>query len=139
MKFEKQFIAEYIKNGQNGTKAYLTVRPGISERSAAVCATRLLRKPEVIEEINKAVGRDFDKAVASREHLINEADEIGKEARQQGAYGSALKAVELKGKLNRVFDDTDDHCSQFKAFVQQFTINVKPGDDDKAIDVTPES
>ena len=40
---DELFIAEYIKNGGNGTKAYLAIRPGVAPRSAAVCANILGR------------------------------------------------------------------------------------------------
>ena len=101
---EELFVAEYLKNRQNGTKAYLAIKPDSSPRAASVSATRLLKMSAVIEAIQNMINKKSDESIASREYLINDADEIGKEAREKGAYGSALTAVEIKWKLNRLFE-----------------------------------
>lgn len=121
---EELFIAEYLKNGQNGTKAYLALRPNGNERSASVSANRLLKKPSVIEAIQKAVDKKFDESIASREYLIDEAHEIGKEARGKGVYGSALNAVELKAKLNRLFDKDEPEMQGYFKLMQYLEINI---------------
>jgi hypothetical protein len=124
------FVAEYIKNGENGTKAYFTVRPHVSSNSAAVCANRLLKKPAIQYAIQKVVDKRFDESIASREHLITEANEIGKEAWQKGAHGSALKAVDLKAKLNKLYDkDHQDENSTLINIWQQ--IKIVPGSENE--------
>lgn len=50
---EELFVIEYLKNGQNGTRAYLAIRADVTERSASVYANRPLKKPAVIEAINQ--------------------------------------------------------------------------------------
>jgi len=131
---EELFVIEYLRNGQNATQAYLTVRPNSSIKSAKVSACRLLKKSSVIEAIKNEVEKRYDESIASREYLINEAHEIGKEARQDKSYGSAIKAIELKGKLNKVFDSEEPEMKGYINLIQSITVNVDEG----AIDVTPE-
>ena len=63
---EELFVAEYIKNGQNGTQAYLAIRPDSKERSASVSAYRLLKKNAVVEAINSHIEKKFDESIASQ-------------------------------------------------------------------------
>jgi len=132
---DELFVIEYLKNGQNATKAYLAVRPDVNPRSASVSANRLLKKSSVIEAIKNEVDKRYDESIASREYLIEEAHEIGKEAREDKSYGSAIKAVELKGKLNKVFDSEEPEMQGYIKLMQSIAVNV---DKDEAIDVTPE-
>jgi len=131
---DELFVIECLKNGQNGTKAYLTVRPKVSARSASVSANRLLKKSSVIESIKNEVDKRYDESVASREYLTEEAHIIGKDAFKKGKHGPAIKAVELKGKLNKVFDSEEPEMQGYIKLIQSITVNV----DDEAIDITPE-
>ena len=53
--FEKVFAAEYLKHGENGTQAYLAIRPYVKARSASVQACRLLKKIPVLEAIQEEI------------------------------------------------------------------------------------
>ena len=50
---EERFVAEYLID-LNGTQAYKRVCPGVSDASAAVQASRLLIKPNVLAAVEKA-------------------------------------------------------------------------------------
>ena len=43
MNFQRAFVREYVKNGMNGTRAYLALRPNVTDNSAGVLAHRQLR------------------------------------------------------------------------------------------------
>jgi hypothetical protein len=58
-----------------------------SEKSAKVSACRLLKKPAVIDAIQKAIEKGYDESIASREYLIKEAHEIGKDAFRKDKHG----------------------------------------------------
>jgi phage terminase small subunit len=133
---EEQFVIEYIKNGGNGTQAYLAVKPNSSEKSAKVSACRLLKKPAVIDAIKQASEKGYDEGIASREYLIKEAHEIGKDAFRKDKHGAAIKAVDTKAKLNHIYDETKDESATYSALLQSININI-PGLS-KTIDVTPE-
>ena len=49
------FITEYLKNGRNGTQAYMTVHPGSKYTSSEVSAHRLLSKARVQVEIARRI------------------------------------------------------------------------------------
>lgn len=48
----KSFAREYVSNGGNGTQAYLTAYDGKSETSAAIEASKLLRRDDITDYIS---------------------------------------------------------------------------------------
>lgn len=66
---ERKFIKTYIENGGNATKAYMAIKPGMSEESAAVLGYRMLRK------VNITVSEFFDKAGITDIHLSKKLKE----------------------------------------------------------------
>lgn len=50
---ERLFVSAYNANGGNGTRAYLAVRPDVTEKSAAELASKLLRKIKVAEAVRR--------------------------------------------------------------------------------------
>jgi phage terminase small subunit len=134
---EEMFIAEYIKNGGNGKEAYMTVRPKASKETAKVNACRMLKRPGVQRALQDVRGERLEEAIASQEYLIHEAHEIGQEARQDKSYGAALKGVELKAKLNHVFEDSkESDLMQWYQSIQR--LGLKLINEKEVIDITPE-
>ncbi|MHA2219030.1 MAG: terminase small subunit [Candidatus Hodarchaeales archaeon] len=132
---EEMFVIEYIRNGGNGKKAYLAVKPNSSEKSAKVSACRLLKKPVVIDAIQRTSEKRYDESIASREYLINEAHEIGQDAFKKDKHGAAIKSVDIKAKLNHIYDETIDESATYSTLLQSININI-PGIS-RTIDVTP--
>lgn len=130
---EEQFVIEYIKNGGNGTQAYLAVKPNSNGKSAKVSACRLLKKPAVIDAIQKATEKGYDEGITSREYLIKEAHEIGQDAFKKDKHGAAIKAVDTKAKLNHLYKEEVDESAGYNALLQAININI-PG----LSNVTPE-
>lgn len=48
----KTFCEEYIKNGYNGTQAYMTAYESDNNKTASVEASRMLKDPRIQEELN---------------------------------------------------------------------------------------
>lgn len=70
------FFLEWIKNGQNGTKAYQTLNPGTDPASAAVLASRLLKKVN-IDAVLEIYGIGFEKYMEQlRDGLTAEKSDI---------------------------------------------------------------
>lgn len=65
------FCEEYLKNGGNGTQAYLTAYDSTSSKSAAIEASRLLDRDDIKEYIMK-LRRPVEKAVKRK--IINERE-----------------------------------------------------------------
>ncbi|MHC4183789.1 MAG: terminase small subunit [Planctomycetota bacterium] len=99
---EEMFVTEYIKNGRDGTLAYMMVRPRAEEGAAAVISNRLLKKPVVQAALQEVINKKLDEATSRREYLTNQAHEIGKDAYKKEKNGAALREVEVKAKLNKV-------------------------------------
>ena len=121
---EQAFINEYLKNGCNATQAYLSVKPKCKYESARVISTRMLAKVTVKEAIEQAMEKTCMSNVASREYLIQETHETVQEAKKEKCYGAAIKGIELKGKLNRLFDREQPDMAGYQVLMQQLIINT---------------
>ena len=95
-------------------------RAGYTGGRAAITATELMRKPEIIREIERqraakfgaqieAIERKAKTGEVSRESLCHECDEVIEECKTGGAGSwqmqNRLKAIELKAKLNGLLTD----------------------------------
>ena len=49
------FLTEYLRNGRNATRAYMTVHPGVKYTSAEVCAHRVLTSVKVQAELARRI------------------------------------------------------------------------------------
>ena len=123
--FEDAFIKEYIDCGYIGQRAYLKLRPYVKPKTAQVEASKLLSKPIVRGEIERLSQKGRGISLASREKLIQETHAAMKEARQEKAYGVVIKGIELKGKLNRLFErETSDDTTGYQTLIQQLTMTI---------------
>ena len=93
----KKFASEYIKNGENGKRAYMTIKPNAKPNSAQVEASRLLSKPIVKEEIarlmpsDSIVSEQIVNAITQQpEHTITWSEK----------HNYITTALKLKGYLN---------------------------------------
>lgn len=69
---EEAFVTEYMRNGQNGTAAWIFVHPGTLPHLAANYAYRLVRKGEVARRIKAEQMRLAKRHELTREQLLNE-------------------------------------------------------------------
>lgn len=68
---QKRFCEEYIKNGGNGTEAYLAAYDGNSENAASVESSKFLGREDIQAYINK-LRKPVERAVIRK--VINERD-----------------------------------------------------------------
>lgn len=71
---DRAFIAEYMMNGYNATRAYIKVHPKSGYESARSSASALLTIPNIKEEIAK----EFDKKVMKREEVLARLSDMGR-------------------------------------------------------------
>lgn len=69
---DEAFITEYLRNGQNGTAAWIFTHPGTKPDSAATMASRRLRKVNVSDRIAAERGRLTRQHELTREQLLAE-------------------------------------------------------------------
>ena len=93
---EKAYPIEYVNNGFNGTKAYLSVKKGAKPSTARSESTRLSAKPS----IQKAIA---DLLPSDEYHRDKLKEVMDLQPEQPLSYGEKLKyirtSLELKGKL----------------------------------------
>lgn len=119
---ESAFCEEYVKD-YNGTKA--AIRAGYKESNAASQASRLLKKPEILEQIKNNQKELVKKSCLSEEKIIKNLEDIRDrcmaavpvmewdyEEHEQVPTGEycfdskgALKAIELLGKHLGMFKE----------------------------------
>lgn len=96
------FIDEYIKNGGNGTKAYMVAYPDSSERSAKDNASRLIAKDSVRAEINNKLVSQ----TCTEEFITGSLVDIATRYRGEKTIMAAVKCLEILSKIKGMLVDT---------------------------------
>lgn len=102
---EQKFVAEYVENGGNGTKAALKAYDVTSESSAAVLANNTLKKPNVAEALKEEMERQgitFEKIISPVAKGLTAVDEEGKDN-----ISVQLAAHDRAVKLLKIFEEKD--------------------------------
>ena len=95
------FCQEYIKNGNNGTKAYMKVYPDSSEESAMVGASRLLRNVKVQEYLQSLQKKVERKSIMSAEERMEFLTKVVNGNVEDKLYmGDKLKALDILNKMS---------------------------------------
>lgn len=96
---QRAFCEEYVRNGYNGTQAYLTVYE-CDKDTAPAGACRMLKKPHVKEYIKEIQKEVFEAACISGERIALKLAEIAFASGDNEYYGasSQLKALDLLQK-----------------------------------------
>ncbi len=89
------FVMEYLID-LNATQA--AIRAGYSPKTARQLAVQLLMIEKVQNAITRAMEARAKRLDRQAEQVVRDIYEIGKQAREQGQFGQALKALELEGK-----------------------------------------
>ena len=97
--FPRAFVREYVKNGFNGTQAYLALRPTVTENSAGVLAHRTLRLVKTMEAMAEIT--DSILTVEETKGLISK---YAKDDRDN-VRPSAVRSTELMAKVHKMIDD----------------------------------
>lgn len=126
---KKMFIAEYQRNGQNATQAYLKLKPNIKLTCAHAGGSRLLRDIEVQAALDRKTDRVEVATLLSRASLTREAYDIAQEAREAGEYTGALKGIELTGKFQRMFEIDTPDLEGYKTLMQTLIVVQSPPPD----------
>lgn len=99
----RSFVNEYFKNGFNGRKAYMAIRPDVTEGTAGTEATRLLKNPKVRELIE----RKQEVADIDDNYVLDLMKAYARNGVNNPKFANAgAKAVELLGKTRGMLTDT---------------------------------
>ena len=115
----------------------------MSYNSAAVASKRLFKTIPFQIEISKRtearISRSLAKDLASRDNLIARAAEIDVAAFEAQQYQTALNSVDLRAKLNKLYDKGEPEMQGYQTLIQTLIVNNTPVDiATQAINVTPQ-
>ena len=99
---QKVFCREYVKNGNNGTKAYMIAYPDSSEDSARRQASRLLTNVDIQKYIEQLQSKTEDKAIMSIQERMQWLTNLINSKREK-SVSNKLKALEILNKMDGVY------------------------------------
>lgn len=97
--YRKAFVAEYIKNGMNGTRAMLAVKPHLTQKSAGVIACRELNDVKVQEEIIDYYTEAKDEYFSLLKHMLHKAREWA----ETGSEKDRERAAKFVADIGKTF------------------------------------
>lgn len=127
---EQIFCNEYIKNGNNGTKAVISA--GYAEGSASVQQTRLLKKDRIKRELERQQNFQLKANSISRNEIVQAQYELYLLARANEEYKTASNILEsltkLLGYAPKLEDKQIVHNVRFENLLDnvQTTKNITP-------------
>ena len=98
-KKHQRFIEEYLINGRNGTKAYMSVYPDSKEESASVNATRLLGNVKIRLYLDAQEKKITEKFQITRESMANLLLSCIKDCKEAGDRKNLISAVTTLNKM----------------------------------------
>ena len=91
------FADNYVKNGMNGLQAYKKIAPHVTDGTAGVESTRLLKKPKVQKAIADRLPSDVVLSSVIRKNITDKpVDKLNHDMQ----YKYVNLALKLKGYLN---------------------------------------
>jgi len=122
---QKKFADEYLKH-LNGSQAARSA--GYAHPDVIAC--NLLKKPHVVQYIQKKMDKRAAKADITADMVLQGIIEVVNDARDNGDRSNALKGFELLGKHLKLFTDVQE---QRHIFTQMGRVYVGTGEDKKAL------
>ncbi len=74
--WEERFCVEYVQRARNGKAAYMAVKPNVSERTAEVESSKLLRKPEICARLKQRIADFNDRLIGLVENYHRNVMEV---------------------------------------------------------------
>lgn len=93
------FCLEYMKNGFNATRAYMSVYPDTKEPSARASASELLTKPNIITRIAEIQDELAENWGIDIQEVVNSIKETRASAKSQNDFNASLKADDMLLKI----------------------------------------
>jgi hypothetical protein len=124
---ESKFVAAYLSNGNNGTEAFLTIRPDCKRTTARIEGSRIKHRPHVsaaLQAHNQSiVVAGKEEAVISKAYLIDTAKWGIEACKEDRELGTLFKGVDVAAKLTGSYDSEEDDESKYAKFITKISIN----------------
>ena len=144
---EKLCVVEWIKNGFNGTKAYMPVYKNCKkESSAAVLFNRIMKKPDVIEFREQWLNDIENTEIASANEILiyltrvmrgQEKDAFGLDASLEERTKAAERLMKAKGMFIQkveVNNESEEKKQQSISNIESLVKQMVPVEDDEISD-----
>lgn len=94
------FALEYVSNGYNQVKAYMTVYPNCTVDSAKRSSRNLMKDPEIKARIDELIKEKYDALHINAERIAEKLGEMAFADKEDEIYGPsvALKALDMLQK-----------------------------------------
>lgn len=119
---QQKFCNEYLSNGNNATQA--AIAAGYSKKTARIIGSKLLTSVNILKFLSSKKEVDVNQSGYDQKKHFLELEELHKMAVKAGDVKAALKAVELKGKLNGLYIEKHQE-------VEKITFTCKWGDNEQ--------
>ncbi len=106
---QQRFVEEYLVD-LNATQA--AIRAGYSEKTAYRTGADNLKKPQIAEEIDKAMKKRGNRTQHTADDVLVSLTRLAKKAERCKDLTNAIRANELLGKHHRLFTDRVEHSGQ---------------------------
>lgn len=100
-KKHQAFILEYVKNGNNGTQAYLYAYPNAKETTARANANKLLTNSEIVEHIQRLQDEYLKNAILSTLELEKVLSDIVMSDKSSNT--DKIKSIDTLNKMRGVY------------------------------------
>lgn len=146
--WESKFLCEYIKNGQNGLKAYQKARPGTKDSTAKSNAVRLLKRPEIQKALKQKKEQLSTSHGASKQELIDILESCMEKAAKDDNHAAVARYAQELSKLQGFYEPPAvqtteshviDHAKILREARKRSGLDVKSGKPVKAMVVDIEA
>lgn len=129
------FEAEYLKNGNNGTQAYLIAKPNVTLKTAKVESSKYLTRPDVIESLKRTTDKQVDKLRFSKGQILDNIDDIRIKSLDKDQLSVSLKANKELAELSNLYDRGADDKGNYMLLIKSLVINtISSGQAPKQLD-----
>jgi phage terminase small subunit len=102
---QDKFVNELMRNGYNGTQAYLVASPRASETTAARESHRLQNLPKITQEITKRSASLRERTTIDTDWLVTNYVNTFKAASQDSDWSGARQCLDSLAKLTGLMVD----------------------------------
>lgn len=120
----KMVIDEYLVNGFNGTQAYLKYYPKVSEETAAVKFSNIVRIGKVSDYLKSKQATTADKAQMTFESNLNKLEDLRVKAEDSERYNDAINAIKEQNKMLGHYKENNSQKAETRVLLDQPQINV---------------
>ena len=102
--WQVRFCEEYLKNGNNATKAYMVARPSVKANTAAVASNKLLKNEKIQEKM-----QEIKAEISRRNHMdIEERYKILTQIARTGEDKDRIKAIDAINKMEGIAEEKQE-------------------------------